>query len=57
LSFSQTTKWICTKFFSEFKRRHSFITTCIEKLCTWSFNEKVYELAHKFEGVLNDQDH
>jgi len=33
------TRWICTKFFSGFRRKHLFITICIEKHCTWLLNE------------------
>jgi len=29
------TRQICDKFFSGFRRKHFFITTCIEKQCTW----------------------
>jgi len=33
--FSKTTRWICvSKFFSGFRRKHLFITTCIKKQCT-----------------------
>jgi len=38
LSFSRisrkTTRRICAIFYSEFRRKHLFITTCIEKSCT-----------------------
>jgi len=33
--FSKTTRWISATFFSWFRRKHLFITTCIEKHCTW----------------------
>jgi len=36
--FSKTTRQIYNKFFSGFKRKHLFITTCIEKHCTRPFN-------------------
>jgi len=29
--FSKTTRRVCAKFFSGFRRKHLFITTCIEK--------------------------
>jgi len=32
--FSKTIRWICAKFFSGFRRKHLFITTCIGKQCT-----------------------
>jgi len=32
--FSKTTRRICAKFFSKFRRKHFFITTCIEKYCS-----------------------
>jgi len=32
--FSKTTRRICAKFFSGFRRKRLFITTCIEKQCT-----------------------
>jgi len=32
--FLKTSRWICAKFFSRFRRKHLFITTCIEKQCT-----------------------
>jgi len=33
LAFSQVTRQICAKFFSRFRRKHLFISTCIEKQC------------------------
>jgi len=35
--FSKMTRWICTKLFSGFRRKHLFITICIEKQCTRAF--------------------
>jgi len=32
--FSKPISRICTNFFSRFRRKHLFITTCIEKQCT-----------------------
>jgi len=29
------------KFFSGFRRKHLFITTCIKKQCTWSLSFRV----------------
>jgi len=31
----KTTRRIWANFFSGFRRKHLFITTCIEKQCTW----------------------
>jgi len=36
--FSKTTRRIYAKFFSGFRRKHLFITTCIEKQCTRPLN-------------------
>jgi len=39
--FLETTRRICANFFSGFRRKHLFITTCIEKQSTRSaFNSK-----------------
>jgi len=39
--FLETTRRICAKFFfSWFRRKHLFITTCIEKQCTPAFNTR-----------------
>jgi len=35
---SKTPKRICAKFYSEFKRKHLLITTCIEKHWIPAFN-------------------
>jgi len=40
--FSKTTRRIYVKFFSGFRRKHLFITTCFEKQCTRSLSWWVY---------------
>jgi len=43
------TKRICANFFSEFRRKHLFITTCIEENCTGSL--KHYFVTHHWIGI------
>jgi len=46
--FSKTTRWICA-IFSGFRRKHFFITTCIEKQCTRPLSFMLLTLAEKVQ--------
>jgi len=57
--FLKTTRRISAKFFLEFKRKHLFITTCIEKQCTqplrrynYSVSMSLFFLSHNLVYLL-----
>jgi len=52
LRFSQMTRWICAILFSGFRKKHLFITSCIEKQCTPSLSFMLHTLAEKVQ-IMN----
>jgi len=49
--YSVSFRWICAKFFSGFRRKHLFITACIEKQCTRPLNQIVRLTLENFPIV------
>jgi len=53
-AFFSTTKRICAKFFSGSRRKHLFITTCIEKQCTWPLSYQKEKRLIRLANALFD---
>jgi len=51
--FSELKWWICTKCFSRFRRKHLFITTCIENHCIGPLSKIIISrICHYFNSLF-----